>query len=275
MSSKKVWLITGASRGFGEKIAAAALARGDSVIATARDPKSLKLGNSPFLLGVKMDVTDEAQINAAVKAGVEKFGRIDVLVNNAGYGLCGAVEESSAEEVKRLYETNVFGLLNVTRSVLPQMRKQRSGHILNLSSVGGYRSGTGFGIYCSTKFAIEGLSEALYEELAPLNINVTIVEPGYFRTDFLESSSLVTAKQRFADYDETAGKVRTRAKEVSLKQPGDPEKLAQALLKIVDSKHPPLRLAMGTDTLQAIAEKNAFVEQELEEWRELSASTNY
>jgi NAD(P)-dependent dehydrogenase (short-subunit alcohol dehydrogenase family) len=164
----RTWFITGASRGFGALIAQEALEKGDAVVATARDPKSVtkRLGNHPNLLAVALDVTQEAQAHAAAKAAVERFGRIDILVNNAGYGLLGAVEEASAEEIEAVYRTNVFGLLAVTRAVLPHMRQQRSGRVLNISSVGGYRGFAGWGIYCSTKFAVEGLSEALAQELA-------------------------------------------------------------------------------------------------------------
>lgn len=274
---KRIWLITGASRGFGAKIAAAALADGDAVVATARDPQKIveHFDRSPSLLALKMDILNEDQIAEAVKAAVAHFGRIDVLVNNAGYGLLGAVEESSAEEVRRLYETNVFGLLNVTRAILPYMRRQHSGHIINFSSLGGYRSAMGFGVYCSTKFAVEGLSEALHTELAPLGIHVTVVEPGYFRTDFLDSSSLAETKNRIDDYADTAGKVRNRAKEISHKQPGDPDKLATAILALAAAQNPPLRLPLGTDAIKTIEEKNALVQQELDNWRKLSISTNF
>lgn len=275
--SKKVWFITGASRGFGEKIAKAALEHGDIVVATARDPKSISdhFGNNPNLLAVKLNVKDEREIQEAVQVAIEKFGRIDVLVNNAGYGLLGAVEEATSDEVKNLYETNVFGLLNVTRSILPHMRRQHAGHIINISSLGGYRSSAGFGPYCSTKFAIEGLSESLRDELAPLGISVTVVEPGYFRTDFLESSSLVSSKTVIADYNETSGKVRKKAKEISLNQPGDPDKLAQAFIKLVDSREPPLRLPLGSDAVQVIKDKNEAVKKELEKWEALSLSTDF
>jgi NAD(P)-dependent dehydrogenase (short-subunit alcohol dehydrogenase family) len=198
-----------------------------------------------------------------------------VLVNNAGYGLLGAVEEASAEEVRRLYDTNVFGLLNVTRAVLPQMRERRRGHVINISSLGGVQSAAGFGVYCSTKFAVEGITEALHAELAPLDIHATVVEPGYFRTEFLEGQSLVTSPTVIGDYAATAGAVRERAKQISLNQPGDPERLAQAMLKLVAAEQPPLRLPMGTDTLQVIADKHAFVDRETAQWRELAASTDF
>ena len=273
----RVWLITGASRGFGTLIAKAALAAGDAVVATARNVDSIVkgIGASPALLAVPLDVTNESQAKAAVEAAVERFGRIDVLVNNAGFGLLGSVEESSDAEIRRMYDTNVFGLLNVTRAVLPVMRAQRSGHVINLSSVGGYRSGAGFGVYCSTKFAVEGITEALRAELAPLGIHATVVEPGYFRTDFLDASSLTVAARVIDDYAETSGAVRERAKVINHNQPGDPEKLAVAMVELVNAKTPPLRLPLGTDTLQAIADKNAYVTAETEQWRALSASTDF
>jgi NAD(P)-dependent dehydrogenase (short-subunit alcohol dehydrogenase family) len=272
----KTWLITGASRGFGAEIAKAALAIGDAVIATARNQTALQLlGDSKHLLTVSMDVTQETQVQAAVAAGLEKFGRIDVLVNNAGFGLLGAIEESSFEEVENIYRTNVFGVLNVIRAVLPSMRQHRSGHIINLSSIGGYRASVGWGIYSSTKFAIEGITEALHHELASLGIHATVVEPGYFRTDFLDNTSLRNTATQISDYAETVGKIRAFAAEHNHQQPGDPTKLAQAILKLAVVYKPPLRLPLGTDTLQAIASKNAYVEQETAAWRTLAESTNY
>lgn len=276
-STNKVWLITGASRGLGAEIAKAALAAGDSVVATARDARSVteRFGDQQNLLALSLDVTDESSANAAVAALVQRFGRIDVLVNNAGFGVIGAVEETSAADVRRVFETNVFGLLAVTRAALPQLRRQRSGHILNLSSVGGYRSGAGFGVYCSTKFAVEGLSEALSAELGPLGIHVTVIEPGYFRTEFLEAKSVVESGAIISDYAETSGKVRSFAKQVSMNQPGDPVRLARAVVELTRAKAPPLRLPLGSDTVEAIEAKNAFVTEELAKWRSVAVSTDY
>ncbi|MGY2217129.1 MULTISPECIES: oxidoreductase [unclassified Pseudomonas] len=276
-SFKRVWLVTGASRGIGAKIVAAALAHGDAVVATARNAHTVteRFGEQPGLLAVQLDVTDESQAADVARAAIEHFGRIDVLVNNAGFGLLGAVEEASADEVRRLYETNVFGLLNVTRGVLPFMRQARSGHVINISSVGGFRSGAGFGTYCSTKFAVEGLSEALHAELAPLGVKVTVVEPGYFRTDFLDGNSLVESPLIIDDYAATSGEVRKLAKVYNQQQPGNPELLAVAMIKLVEALHPPMRLALGTDTLQAIEDKLAYVKEETAAWRELSASTDF
>lgn len=276
-SFKRVWLVTGASRGIGAKIVAAALAHGDAVVATARNAQAVieRFGAQPGLLAVQLDVTDETQAAYVARAAVEHFGRIDVLVSNAGFGLLGAVEEASADEVRRLYETNVFGLLNVTRGVLPFMRQARSGHVINISSVGGFRSGAGFGTYCSTKFAVEGLSEALHAELAPLGVKVTVVEPGYFRTDFLDGNSLVESPLIIDDYAATSGEVRKLAKVYNQQQPGNPELLAVAMIKLVEAPYPPMRLALGTDTLQAIEDKLAYVKEETAAWRELSASTDF
>jgi NAD(P)-dependent dehydrogenase (short-subunit alcohol dehydrogenase family) len=274
--TEKVWMITGASRGFGAEIAKAVLATRNKVVGTARRLEALQsLGANENVLKVALDVADEAQAKTAVDAALARFGRIDVLVNNAGYGLLGAVEESSAADVENIFRTNVFGLLNVTRAVLPVMRKQRSGHIINMSSLGGYASGPGFGVYCSTKFAVEAIGEALSAELAPLGIHATIVEPGYFRTDFLDSSSLSVTKEQIADYAETVGKVREHAARGNHNQPGDPKKLAQALLQLVNVPDPPVRLPLGSDAVERIATKNAFVEQETMKWRALSESTDF
>ena len=276
-SFSRIWLITGASRGIGARIAEVALAQGDAVVATSCSAESItrRLGASDALLPLALDVTDEAQARHAVGAALERFGRIDVLVNNAGYGLLGAVEEATADEVRRLYETNVFGLLNVTRAVLPSMRARRAGHVINISSLGGVRSAAGFGVYCSTKFAVEGITEALHAELAPLGIHATVVEPGYFRTEFLDTASLSVSPLMLEDYAESAGMVREVARRINLNQPGDPVRLAQAMMQLVASPTPPLRLPLGTDTLQTIADKHAFVEKETAQWRALAASTDF
>lgn len=276
-TAQKVWFITGASRGFGVLTAKKALERGDFVVATARDPNTViaALGEHPNLLAVRLDVTLEAQAITAAQQAVARFGRIDVLVNNAGYGLLGAVEESNADEVRSLYETNVFGLLNVTRAVLPVMRKQGSGHIINISSVGGYSAYAGWGVYGSTKFAVEGLSEAMSMELAPLGIHATVVEPGFFRTDFLDASSLVTTRNRIGDYAATVGAMRDFAEGANHQQPGDPVKLAGALMQLADSAQPPVRLQLGSDTVARVRAKNESVAKEMGEWLELAVSTDH
>jgi NAD(P)-dependent dehydrogenase (short-subunit alcohol dehydrogenase family) len=272
----KTWFITGASRGFGALIAEQALQRGDNVAATARDPATVvsRLGASLNLLAVALDVTDESQARAAAEAAVARFGGIDILLNNAGFGLLGAVEEATAPEIERVYATNVFGLLAVTRAVLPHMRRQRSGHVLNISSIGGYAASAGWGVYCSTKFAVEGLTEALALELKPLGIHATVIEPGFFRTDFLDARSLSVSPSEIADYAETAGAMRNFAAAANHAQPGDPAKLARALMTLVDADDPPLRMPFGSDAVRRIEAKNAFVAQELARWRDLSVSTD-
>ncbi|MCY1392028.1 3-phenylpropionate-dihydrodiol/cinnamic acid-dihydrodiol dehydrogenase [compost metagenome] len=273
----RTWLITGASRGFGALIAEKALQAGDAVIATARKPADViaRLGEHSNLLAVQLDVTRESEAHQAVAEGIKRFGRIDVLVNNAGFGVLGAVEETSAVEVERLFATNVFGLLNVTRAVLPHMRRQRSGHVINISSIGGYQAYMGWGVYGSTKFAVEGITEALHQELAPLGIHATVVEPGFFRTDFLDEQSLVKTALELPDCDETVGAVRRFAKTANHAQPGNPAKLADAMLALVNSGNPPQRLPLGSDTLARIEAKNRLVESELDDWKELSLSTDF
>lgn len=273
----RTWFITGASRGFGALIAEQALRAGDAVIATARKPQDItsRMGDHPNLLAVRLDVTREEEAHQAVAEGIKRFGQIDVIVNNAGFGVLGAVEETSAKETERLFATNVFGVLNVTRAVLPHLRRQRSGHIINISSVGGYQSFIGWGVYCSTKFAVEGISEALHQELAPLGIRVTVVEPGFFRTDFLDEQSLIKTALELSDYDETVSKMRQFAEGANHAQPGDPLKFAEAMLTLVNAPNPPQRLAMGSDTVAIVGEKNRLVEAELLEWKELSISTDF
>lgn len=273
-----VWFITGASRGFGLEIARQALERGDRVVATARRPHEIEQalpGHGARLLAVPLDVTDEAQAASAVQAATDAFGEIDVLVNNAGRGVLGAVEETSGDAVRAVYDTNVFGLLNVTRAVLPVMRRQGRGHVLNLSSVGGFEGVAGFGVYCSTKFAVEGLSEALHQEVSPLGLKVTVVEPGYFRTDFLDGTSLHVEEQVIPDYEATAGAVRGVVPGLNHSQPGDPVKGAAAILRLVDTAEPPLRAQLGSDCAGALDRKVAQLSEESLAWRELALSTDH
>lgn len=272
-----VWFITGASRGFGLEIARAALKRGDRVVATARSPIVVEqaLGASERLLAVELDVTDDWQIDTAVKAALERFGRIDILVNNAGRGLLGAVEESSADEIRAVYALNIDGLLAVTRAVLPSMRAQRFGRVLNISSVGGVRALPGFGVYSSTKFAVEGLSEALHDELLPLGIRVMIVEPGVFRTDFLDSQSLVRTKRQIRDYDLSVGVMREWAQTNNHAQPGDPVKGAAVIVEVATLDEPPFRLQLGSDCVARIESKLSDMHRELEAWRKWAVSTDY
>ena len=271
------WFITGASRGFGLEIARQALERGDSVVATARDPRTVHtaLGEHPELFAVELDVRDHRQARAAVDAAMRRFGRIDVLVNNAGYGMVGAIEETSDEEVRELFDVNVFGLLTVTRAVLPVMRAQRSGRILNLSSIGGFVSWPGWGAYCATKHAVEGYSMAMRQELGPLGIQVTSVAPGPFRTDFLDLSSLHSARGQIDDYDATAGALRTWATQTNHAQEGDPVRAAAAILAVADSEEAPLHLLLGSSAISGIEQKLAEIADDVKRWRELAESTDF
>jgi NAD(P)-dependent dehydrogenase (short-subunit alcohol dehydrogenase family) len=272
----QVWFITGASRGFGLEIARAALDRGDAVVAAARKPEEveLALGKREQLLPVALEVTNEKQAQAAVEAALRRFGQIDVLVNNAGRGLLGAVEEASAEEVRSVFAVNLDGLLNVTRAVLPSMRARRSGRILNISSVGGFRAWPGWGIYSATKFAVEGISEAMHAELLPLGIHVTVIEPGTFRTDFLDASSLVRSKQVIEDYSATSGASRQWADDTNHGQLGDPVKGAAAIVTIAITEEPPVRVQLGSDCVAQVEEKLSNVAAELAKWRKLAKSTD-
>jgi NAD(P)-dependent dehydrogenase (short-subunit alcohol dehydrogenase family) len=273
------WFITGAARGLDYEMALHALEAGANVAATARglnQVKSAFAGTpelSERLLPVALDVTDERQATAAVDATIARFGSIDVLVNNAGRGLLGAVEEASAAEVETVFATNVFGLLNVMRAVLPHMRAKRSGHIVNITSMGGFAQVAGWGVYGATKFAVEGLSEAMQAELSPLGIKVTIVEPGSFRTNFLDGSSLHTIGTQIPDYAATAGRVLLAAAKSNGQQINDPAKGAAAIYAAVTAENPPTRFQVGPDAIAMVEAKLTRVRDELEMWRELGSST--
>lgn len=271
-----VWFVTGASRGLGLEIAKAALTRGHSVVATARDPRAIEeaLGRSGDLLALPLDVTSQEQADAAVRAAVARFGGIDVLVNNAGRGLVGAVEETSDAEARAVFDINVFGLLTVLRAVTPVLRAARGGRILNISSTGGVVAWAGWGVYSATKFALEGITEALRLELAPLGIQVTSVQPGPLRTDFLASSSLAQVERVIDDYASTGGASREWAGANHGLQEGDPVKAAEAVLTVADLPEMPAWLPLGTSTLADIRTKIASVGAELETWQELSRSTD-
>lgn len=266
-----VWFVTGASRGFGAGLVTEALARGNQVVAAARQPLGKQSEN---LLPVALDVTDEDQAHAAVAAAVREFGRIDVVVNNAGRGLLGAVEEASDAAARAVFDTNVFGVLNVQRAVLPVLRAQRSGRLIQLSSVGGFTGTPGWGIYAATKFAVEGFSEALAGELKPLGIDVTIVEPGLFRTDFLDGSSLHQAGE-LADYADTVGTMRDSLADWNHAQPGDPVKAARVIADLAELPDPPLRIQLGADSVARVEAKLDFVRTELDRWRKVSLSTDH
>lgn len=276
-TQNRVWFITGCSTGFGKILCEKLLQQKEQVVATARNVESLKpllqSGSEDQLLTLALDVTQPEQIKAAVQAAIQKFGRIDVLVNNAGYGCVGALEEISEKEIRNVFETNVFGLFEMTRAVLPYMRKQKSGHILNLSSVAGMVAAPGASIYAATKFAVEGHSEGLAAEVAAFNIKVTLVEPGAFRTDFANRSLKVAPY--LPEYAEALATTRNYYETIGGQQPGDPEKAAELMIEVVRSLNPPLRIAMGKIALNRIHQKLDTYLNELNFWKKKSIATDF
>jgi NAD(P)-dependent dehydrogenase (short-subunit alcohol dehydrogenase family) len=275
METGRVWLITGASAGFGRELVLAALAAGDRVMATARQPHQL---NDLLTVGqgrvrtAPLDVTDDAQVGAAVERTIAEFGRIDVLVNNAGHGSVGAVEELDLADLRALMDVMFFGAVAVTKAALPHMRAQRSGAIVQLSSMGGQLSMPGFGAYCSAKFALEGLSEALAAEVAPFGIHVLIVEPGAFRTEF--GGRRMHRSRIIEEYAVSTGSTRAAVDAMDGTQPGDPAKAARAILEVLDSAEPPLRLALGHDAVDHITAHHELLRTDLARWEKLSRSTD-
>jgi NAD(P)-dependent dehydrogenase (short-subunit alcohol dehydrogenase family) len=275
MSDRKVWFITGAGRGMGADLAKAVLAAGHALVATGRDPGRLAdlLRPSDDLLAVRLDVTRRSDAEAAVKATVERFGRIDVLVNNAGTFEAGFFEELTPEQIERQLATNLFGQMHVTRAVLPVMRRQRSGHVITISSTAGLASGVEFtSAYAAAKFAIEGWMEALRVEVAPFGIHTTVVNPGFFRTELLSEQSTRYAEASVADYDERRTALLAAWKATHGQQAGDPAKLAQALLTIAGQESPPRRFLAGADAIATAEQKIADLRADIESNRPLSTS---
>lgn len=271
------WFITGCSTGLGRHLAQATLTRGFNVVVTARDParvQDIVQGYPETALCLALDVTDPAQVAQALLEAEHRFGGIDVLVNNAGYGYRGAIEEADMEEVRKMFEANYFGTVAMTKAVLPGMRARRAGTIVNVSSLSGRRSRAGSGNYSATKFAVEGMSDALSQEVGPLGIRVILVEPGAFRTDFA-GRSLQQAPTRIADYDQTAGLRRKGNDGAAGRQPGDPAKGAEAIIRIVETSNPPLRLLLGRDAIATTVAELEAQRAELEGWKDLSASTDF
>lgn len=270
------WLITGCSTGLGRALAEAVLASGHNAVVTARNVDAVEditAGFPDTALALPLDVTDKAQISAAVKAAEDRFGAIDVLVNNAGYGYRAAVEEADDADIRRLFDTNFFGAVDMIKAVVPGMRANKSGSILNISSIGARITPPGSGYYAATKAALEGMSGSLRNELKPLGINVTAIEPGGFRTDFA-SRSLTQSTTAIGDYADTAGKRRKEHDTAHGTQPGDPDKAARAIMAVVDSPNPPGLLVLGTDAFGAFGKVAEAQRAELDQWRELSTSTD-
>lgn len=276
MNKQKVWFITGAAKGMGLEVAKTVLANGDKVIATSRSlaEQIESLGyETDNLLPLKADITNENEIKTAIERGIEKFGSIDVVINNAGYYLVGSLEEISDAEFRRTMDVNVFGMTNVIRNVMPYLRQQKSGHIINISSNMGYIGYANTGSYNASKFAVIGLSEALAQEVEPFGIHVTVVAPGMFRTKFMSDSTLAVAANLISDYH-VAEHVKM-LKSFDGNQPGDPQKLAKILLDITTLSEPPLHLPLGTDSYQSILSQRANEATELENWKHLSLSTDF
>lgn len=274
----QVWFITGANKGMGAAIAKEALDRGHKVVATARNPKSAAeiLGDSPNLLIVKLDITDDEQVRLAIIAAIDRFGRIDVLVNNAGYALLGFFEEMSEKLIRQQMETNVFGTMKVTRAVLPLMRKQGSGLVIVMSSASGVRAVGGSSIYSASKFALEGWTEGISADLKPFGIRCLLVEPGPFRTDFADfDTSLAFSDLKIDDYGERRDALYNTFASLNQTQPGDPAKLARALVTVANAPNPPLRLLAGKAAVAAVDQYLNGRRTEYEAWREISLNTDF
>jgi len=275
ITEKPVWFITGCSTGFGRELAKHLLERGYRVVVTARNPDEVNsLAASREALVLKLDVTDQGQIDAAIKAAEDKFDRIDVLVNNAGIGYFAAIEESEEDQVRRMFEINVFGLSRMIHAALPGMRKRRHGFIVNFSSIGGLRSFPSVGYYNATKFAVEGLSEALWQEVEPLGIKVMLVEPSGFRTDWAGRSAN-ESKRQIDDYAATAGAWRNQVRAISGKQPGDPVRAAHAIVKAIESLNPPHHLLLGNDAYEAATAKLEELRKEFSAWEAISRGADF
>ena len=279
MNNEKVWFVTGASKGLGLVLVKKLLKEGFKVAATSRNAQALidAVGeNSSDFLPLEMDLLDEQSVRNAVQKTLDSLGAIDVVVNNAGYGQLGTLEELSDIEVRANFDVNVFGVLNVIRHTLPHLRANRAGHVFNISSIAGYSAGfAGWGIYCSTKFAVTALTETLAAEVKPFGVNATVVYPGYFRTEFLSNDSLGLPKNQIADYEEARKSQELHQTDINGNQPGDPEKAAEVLIKIAAEANPPLHLFLGQDAYQMANAKIAEVQKDMQSWQSTATATDF
>lgn len=275
MSTSKVWYITGASKGIGFSLVQQLLAKGHLVAATSRHESALQeaVTHANFL-PLQADLTNEESIGNSIGATIERFGRIDIVVNNAGYGTGGALEELSSAAIQENFDINLFAVIKVIRQALPHLRQQRSGHIINISSIAGFAPGIGWSIYSAAKFAVSGLSEALAHELEPLGIHITTVSPGAFRTNFLKPDSIVFTSREIADYQHIRA-AHQKMHALSGNQAGDPEKVADALLQLVEDPHPPVNLFLGTDAYNRATAKIEQLTRQMENWKAVSLSTDF
>jgi len=278
MENKKVWFVTGASKGLGLTLVKKLLNKGYAVAATSRNLNDLSkaVGEFENFLPLSVDLLSEESVEKAISQTISKYGRLDVVVNNAGYGMLGALEELSDQESRENFNVNVFGSLNVIRKVLPQLRKQQSGHIFNISSIGGFSGNfPGFGIYCATKFAVAGFTESLAAEVKSFGIKATVVEPGYFRTDFLTTGSLSTPLNPINEYKEVRETQAAHENDINNQQPGDPAKAADVMIAAAESETAPLHLFLGPDAYQVAKTKIADVQKDMEAWKDLATATNF
>ncbi|TWB46408.1 short-subunit dehydrogenase [Rhizobium sp. ERR 922] len=278
ISKEAVWLITGSSRGLGRAIAEKVLAAGYRAVLTARNTDQLQdlaAKHGTAVLLTPLDVTKQDQIDAAYKAAIARFGRVDVLVNNAGYGYLGAIEEGEDAEMRAVFETDLFAPVNLIKAVLPGMRERRHGHIVNVSSIGGHVTYPGVGYYHMVKFGLEAMSDTLAKEVAGLGIGVTVVAPGAFRTDFRGPDSMKFSQIIIDDYKDTAGKSRQGTAAGHRKQVGDPARGAEAIIKAVEAEHPPVHLLIGGDALDQLRRKLDEIRAETDAWEEVTRSTDF
>ena len=277
METKKVWLVTGASKGLGLSLVQKLLNQNFKVIATSRNVESLisVIGNeSENFLPIQLDITSDPEVKLSIIKSIEYFGKIDFVVNNAGYGQIGTLEELSDAEVKENFNINVFGSINIIRNVMPYMRNQKSGHIFNIASIGGYFGAfAGWGVYCATKFAVVGFTEALAEEVKDFGIKATVVYPGYFKTDFLNKNSIKTPNLPIADYEAARQSEQTHLENINGNQTNDPEKAADVLIAISKEENPPVHLLLGNDAYEIVKIKNNVMENDVEKWKNYTLST--
>lgn len=278
METKKVWFVTGASKGLGLTLVHELLAQDYHVVATSRSQHALleAIGEHTHFLPLEMDITNDSDVAKAVEIAVDTFGKIDVVVNNAGYSQIGTLEELTDEEARRNYDVNVFGSLNVIRHTAPHLRQQQSGHIFNIASIGGLvGSFPAFGIYCSTKFAVAGFTEALAVEMEPFGVHTTLVYPGYFRTDFLSKGSVQTPANPIDAYTAARASEAAHLDQINGNQPNDPQKAAELFIQLSKLDHPPVHFVMGEDAYGMVQDKIQLLTQESEKWKAYSLSTGY
>nr|AGU11764.1 short chain dehydrogenase [uncultured organism] len=279
MTTKKIWFVTGASKGLGLTLVQQLLTAGYAVAATSRNVEELKHAvqpNTDQFLPLQMDLSDESSVRQAIETTISTLGGLDVVVNNAGYGQVGALEELSGQEARNNFDVNVFGLLNVIRYATPHLRQQGAGHVFNISSIGGFMGNfPGWGIYCATKFAVAGLTESYAAEVKPFGVNATVVYPGYFRTEFLSAGSMGTPQTPLDAYQAVRDSQAQHEEQINGNQPGDPQKAAELLIQVSESENPPVHLLLGEDAYQMAERKIATMQHDMQQWQEAATATGF